>query len=71
MLDRPHLIKPRALRFPEVLPTPSAVPRLWPNLPVTTQMQVARQLARMLRGMKTPRSQSAKEGSDADHDDGI
>ena len=33
MLDRPNLIQPRALRYPEVhsISTATAVPRLWPE----------------------------------------
>ena len=71
MLDRPNLIQPRALRYPVVRPISAAVPRLWPDLPTTVQFQVARQLAQMLGRMKPPRSPPTKEGSDADHDDGI
>ncbi len=71
MLDRPHLIQPRALRYPVVHPISAAVPRLWPNLPIAVQLQVARQLAQMLGRMKPHRSLPIKEGSDADHDDGI
>ena len=71
MLDRPHLTQPRALRYPEAHPISTVVPRLWPNLPVTAQIQMARQLAQMLRRMKPPRSPLTKEGSDADHDERI
>jgi hypothetical protein len=66
MLDRPHLSQPRALRCPEVHPISTAVPRLWPDLPLAVQTQVARQLAEMLRRMQLPCSLPAKEGSDAD-----
>lgn len=71
MLDRPHLIQPRALRYPGVHPISAAVPRLWPNLPTTAQIHVARQLAQMLGRMMPHRSPPTKEGSDADHDDGL
>ena len=70
MLDRPHLTQPRALLYPEVHPISTAVPRLWPDLPISAQIQVARQLAEMLCRMMPPRCPPAKEGHD-DHDDGI
>jgi hypothetical protein len=71
MLDRPNLIQPRALRYPEVhsISTATAVPRLWPALPIPAQIQVARQWAQMLRRAQPPRSPPTKEGNDADHDD--
>ena len=71
MLDRPNVIQPRALRYPEVPLISTAVPRLWPDLPIPAQMQVARQLAQMVRRMKAPCSPPTKEGNDADHNDGI
>jgi hypothetical protein len=71
MLDRPNLIQRRALRYPEVPPISTAAPRLWPDLPILAQIQVARQLAQMLRRMTPPRSPPTKEGNDADHNDGI
>ena len=71
MLDRPNVIQPRALRSSKVPLISTAVPRLWPDLPIPAQIQVARQLAQMLRRMKPPRSPPTKEGNDADHNNGI
>lgn len=70
MLDRPRQIQPRALRPPEKPSISTAVPRLWPALPISTQIQVARQWAQMVRRRKAPHSPPTKEGND-DHDDGI
>jgi hypothetical protein len=71
MLDHPYLIQPRALRFREVPPTSTTVPRLWSNLPISTQIQLAKQMAQLLCRMKSPRPLPTKEGSDADRGDGI
>jgi len=48
MLDHPHPIQPRALRSKGVLPASTRVPRLWPNLPVQVQNQLAKQIAQLL-----------------------
>jgi len=45
MLDHPHLVHPRALSSKRVPQTSASVPRLWPNLPIPVQIQLAKQMA--------------------------
>jgi hypothetical protein len=53
MLDHPHLVHPRALRSKSVPPILARVPRLWPNLPIPVQIQLAKQIAQLLSRMTT------------------
>jgi hypothetical protein len=63
MLDHPHLIDPRALRLKGVPRKSASIPRLWPNLPIPVQIQLAKQMAQLLSRMMT-------EGRHADRDKG-
>jgi hypothetical protein len=63
MLDHPNLIDPRALRSKGVPRTSTTVPQLWPNLAIPVQIQLAKQMARLLSCMMT-------EGRHADRDKG-
>jgi hypothetical protein len=63
MLDHPDVIHPRALRLEGVRRTSASVPRLWPNLPIPVQIQLAKQMAQLLSRMMT-------EGRHADRDKG-
>ena len=46
---RPFL---RRVASPASTPIPASPPRLWPNLPVETQAQIAQVLAELLRRMQ-------------------
>jgi hypothetical protein len=61
MLDHPHLVHPRALRSRGVPSIPAAVPRLWPNLPIPVQTQLAKHIALLLSRMTTEESHADRD----------
>lgn len=51
MLNHAHPIQLRALRLRRTPQMSARGPRLWPNLPITLQSQLAKQMAQLLRRM--------------------
>jgi hypothetical protein len=52
---------PRRVASPAFAPTPTKPPRLWPNLPAATQVQLAQLLAQLLRRQPPTRSPAIEE----------
>lgn len=69
MLDHPHLIHPRALRSSVVRQTSTNIPRLWPDLPISVQIQLAKQMAQLLSRLTASRPLPVQEGLCVDCDD--
>ena len=57
---------PRRLASPASGPIPTRPPRLWPNLPAETQMQIARLLAAMLHRIPVAHETTTQESPRAD-----
>ena len=55
-----------ALRSQRVSPVQASVPPLWPTLPVLVQVQLAKQMAQLLRRMTPAHPVPIREGSHAD-----
>lgn len=55
-----------ALRSQRVLQVQTAVPPLWPALPVPVQVQLAKQMVQLLRRMTPEHPVPIREGSHAD-----
>jgi hypothetical protein len=56
---------PRRVASPASTLVPAVPPRLWPNLPAATQVQVAQLVAKLLRRMRRGRL-TVEEGAHAD-----
>jgi hypothetical protein len=61
MLDHPHLVHPRALRSRRVPPILAGSLRLWPNLPIPVQIQLAKHIAQLLARMTTEESHADRD----------